>query len=172
MTSQVFCLSVELMFTYIIILAVVLIISPFILRLASSQKRETKQQLKFIFLFILSAQLFLGFLNWENFTSGRSGLELSFAYPTSFLGLFFIISTLQILLLLFSKSFNTLVVVLSFINSVLIFLGMVRLSNILGFQIVSFASIGVVFLALIGNIVGLVFINKDKNLLAKYPYFK
>ncbi|MDP3973762.1 MAG: hypothetical protein Q8P92_02930 [Candidatus Daviesbacteria bacterium] len=160
------------MFIYVIILAAVLVISPFVLRIASSQKKETKQQLKFIFLFILSAQILLGFLNWEKFSSGMSGLELSFAYPTSFLGLFFIISTLQILLLLFSKSFNTLVVILNFINSVLIFFGMIRLSNILGFQAVSLSSIAAVFLVLLGNIIALAYINKDKNLLAKYPYFK
>lgn len=45
---------------------------------------------------------------------------------------------------------------------------MIKLSNILGFQAVSFASIVAVFLVLLGNIIGLTFINKDKNLLKKY----
>lgn len=155
-------------FTYIIILAAVLVISPFILRLASNQNKETKQQLRLIFLFILFVQILLGFLNWEKLTTGRSGLELSFTYTDSLLGAFFIVSTLQIILLFISKTLNTLVVVLNFINSVLIFMGMIRLSNILGFQAVSFAAIGAVFLVLTGNVVALAFINKDKNLLKKY----
>jgi len=45
---------------------------------------------------------------------------------------------------------------------------MIRLSSFLGFQAVSLASIGTVFLVLIGNVLGLAFINKDKNLLKKY----
>lgn len=155
-------------FTYIIILAAVLVISPFVLTLASSQGKKTKKQLKFIFLAILSAQILLGFLNWENFSVGRSGLEFSLAYPDSLLGLFFIIALLQVIFLVIGKSLNTVVVVLNFINSFLIFMGMIRLSNLLGFQAVSFAAIGAVFLVLTGNVVGLAFINKDQNLLKKY----
>lgn len=158
------------MFTYVIILAAVLIISPFVLKIASSQKKETKQQLKFILLFILSAQILLGFLNWENFSMGRTGFELAMIYPSSLLGLFFIVSLLQLILLIINQSFNTAAVVLNFINSILIFAGMILLSNILRFQAVSFASIGAVFLVLIGNVVALVFINKDKNLLKKYHF--
>ncbi|MBI2315028.1 hypothetical protein HYU93_03160 [Candidatus Daviesbacteria bacterium] len=157
-------------FTYILILAAVLAISPFILKLAASQKKETKRQLKFIFLFLLIAQVFLGFFNWENFSIGRSGFNLSLTYPNSLLGSFFIVSFLQILFLtIMNKSFNTLVVVLNFINTILIFTGMVRLSSILGFQAVSFYSIVAVFLVLVGNVIGLACINKDKNLLKKYP---
>lgn len=152
----------------IIVAILTILLSPFILKLASNQKKETKKRLRIIFLSILCAQIVLGFLNWENFTTGRSGFELSLTYPDSFLGLFFIVSLVQIILLLLNKSLNILVVILSFINSILIFIGMIRLSNILGFQAVSFASIGVVFLVLTGNIVGLAFINKDKNLLKKY----
>ncbi len=160
------------MFTYVIILAAVLVISPFILSLAANQRKETKQQLKFIFLGLLCTQIALGFLNWENFNFGRSGFELSIAYPNSLLGLFFIISTIQIILLVISNSFNTPVVFLNFINSILIFAGMIRLSNILGFQAVSLASVGAIFLVLAGNVIGLSYINKDKNLLKKYPYFR
>lgn len=153
---------------YTLILAITILLSPFIITLASKQSKKTKQQLKFVFLLILSAQIFLGFLNWENFSVGRGGFELSLAYPNSFLGFFFIISVIQISLLIFNKSFNTLVIILNFINTVLIFIGMIKLSNISGFQAVSFASVGAVFLVLTGNIVGLAFINKDKNLLKKY----
>lgn len=155
-------------FTYVIILAAVLVISPFVLRLASSQKKETKQQLKFIFLFLLSAQILLGFLNWENFKIGRSGFDLSLTYPDSFLGLFFLVSLFQILLLLFVKTAGILVVVLNFINTVVIFAGMIRVSSLLNYQAVSFPSISAVFLVLLGNVVGLAFINKDRNLLKNY----
>ena len=41
---------------------------------------------------------------------------------------------------------------------------MIRVSAVLGFQAVSFASVGTVFLMLIGNVIALVFINKDKNI--------
>lgn len=155
-------------FTYLFILVAVLVISPFILRLAQSQKQAVKQQLKLVYILILSAQIIFGFLNWENFSVGRSGFELSLAYPSSLLGLFFIISAVQILALLTYRSFNTQVVTLNFLNTVLIFIGMIRLSNILGFQAVSFASIGAVFLVLLGNVLGLALVNKDKNLLKKY----
>lgn len=151
---------------YLFILAAVLLISPFVLRLASSQNKKSKSRAKTIFLSILLMQLILGFFNWERFNAfGRSGYELSFSYPDSFLALFFIISALQILALLVYRAFNTFVVVLNFINTILIFIAMVRLSSILGFQAVSFASIGAVFLVLFGNVVGLTWINKDKNLL-------
>ena len=155
-------------FTYLIILAAVLIISPSVLKLASTQKKETKQQLKIILFMILSAQILLGFLNWENFTSGRNGFELALTYPDSLLGLFFLITLLQAIFLLVGKSLNSIVVSINFINTVLFIIIMIRLSSFLGFQAVSLASIGTVFLVLIGNVLGLAFINKDKNLLKKY----
>ncbi len=154
--------------SYLIIIVIVLITSPFILSLAQSQKKEVKRNLKLALLLILTMQLILGLLNWENFTSGRSGFELSLFYPDSLLGLYFIVSTIQIVLLTINKSFNTFVVILNFINSVLIFIAMSRLSSILGFQAVSFASVAAVFLVLLGNIIALAYINKDKNLLKKY----
>ncbi|MBI2601072.1 hypothetical protein HYW42_03900 [Candidatus Daviesbacteria bacterium] len=134
--------------TYVIIFAAVLIISPFVLRIASSQKKETKQQLKLIFLGLLCAQILLGF-----FVGSK---------------LFPAVSFIQILLLLSGKSFNTLVVILNFINSVLIFVEMIRLSDNLGYQVVSLPAVAAVFLVLIGNVFGLAYINKDANLLKKY----
>lgn len=142
------------MFTYAIILAVVLVISPFVLRLASNQKKEAKKQLKNILLFILSAQIILGFFNWENFR-------------TIGLGLFFIISLFQLLMLLLNKYLNVFVF-LNFINSVLIFVAMIKLSNDLGYQVVNLPSISSVFLVLFGNVIALVYVNRDKNLLKKY----
>lgn len=158
--------------TYAIILVFVLLLSPFVLKLASKQDKKSKFRLKVVFISILIFQLISGFFNWENFSRGRSGIELALTYPNSLLGLFFIISAVQILVLLISKSFNTPVVVLNFINSILFFAGLIRLSSILGFQAVSLASIGAVFLVLLGNVLGLVWINKDKNLLKKYPFIK
>lgn len=158
-------------FSYIFILVGVLVLSPFILILASSQNKKSKNNLKLIFLCILIVQILLGSLNWENLQgSGRSGFELSLAYPDSFLGLFFITSLLQIILLLLNKSFTTAVAVLNFINSLVIFAGMIKLSRLLENQIISLPSIGAVFLVLIGNVISLMWINKDKNLLKKYPW--
>lgn len=158
---------------YTLILIAVLILSPFILNLASNQKKETKRNLKLFYMLILASQVFLGFLNWENFqNTGRNGFELALIYPTSLLGLFFGLSLFQILLLMTNRSFNKLAVVLNFINSGLIFVAMIRLGNILGVQAASFASVGAVFLVLIGNIIGLLYINKDKNLLNKYLHIR
>lgn len=155
--------------TYALILLVVLITTPFILSIASKQDKKSKTKAKTIFLSILLMQLILGFFNWEKLNAfGRSGYDLSLAYPASFLALFFIISALQILALLAYKSFNTLVVVLNFINTVLVFVALIRLSSILGFQAVSFASLLAVFAVLLGNVTGLVWINKDRNLFEKY----
>ncbi len=154
------------------VFVVTILISPFVLILAAKQDKKTKNYLKLSWIVLLALQTFLGFLNWENFTIGRSGIELSLTYPNSLLGLFFVISILQIFFLLVNKSFNTLVVALNFANTILIFAGMIRLSGILGYQALSFASIGAVFLVLIENIIGLAFINKDKNLLKKYPFLK
>ena len=155
-------------FTYVIILVVVLVTSPFVLKLASNQGKKTKQNLKLLFIFILLIQVLLGLFNWENFTVGRNGYQLSSIYPNSFLGLFFGISILQVFLLLLSKSSHTIAVILNLINSILVFISMIRLSNILGFQAISLPSISVVFLVLLGDVVGLTFINKDNNLLKKY----
>lgn len=158
-------------FSYTFILVAIFILSPFILAYASKQDKKTKHNLKYIFLTILLYQILLGFLNWESFKgTGRSGFELSFAYPGSFLGLFFIITLLQITLLFLNKSFNTMVAALNFINSIVIFIGMIRISSSLGYQAVSFASVGAVFIVLVGNVITLVFINKDKNLIKKYPW--
>ena len=152
---------------YAFILIVVFILTPFVLKLSAKQDLKSKTTLKTIFLMLLTFQILSGFFNWENFSVGRSGFDLSLAYPDSFLGLFFIISLLQIILL-HNKSFNTLVANLNFINSVFIFTGMIRISNSLGYQTFSFASVSAVFLVLFGNIITLAYINKDKNLLKKY----
>lgn len=157
-------------FTYIIILVAVLVFSPFVLKLASNQGKKTKQNLKSFFIFFLSAQILLGFLNWENFSTGRNGFELALTYPQSFLSLFFIVSIIQLSLLLLSEKFYTKTVILNFLNSIIFLTAMIRLGQITSFQPVSFANISAIFAVLIGNVIGLIFINKDKNILNKYPF--
>lgn len=137
-------------FSYVIILAVVLIVSPFVLKIASKQDKKTKQHLRFVFILMLSAQIILGFL---------SGLPL---------GVFPAITALQMILLILNRKFYTLAVILNFINTVVFFYSMIRLGQTTGIQDTSFASITIAFILLFGNIIGLIFINQDKNLLKKY----
>lgn len=151
---------------YALILVVVLLISPFTLHLAASQKKKTKQSLRVLFLILLSLELILGFFNWETFKgSGKTGFELALGYTGSYLWLFFITALIQMMLLLLKKSIlDTITVVLNFINTILFFAAMIILSNLLGKQVVSLVSIGVIFAVLIGNVVGLILVNKDSNL--------
>lgn len=157
----------------ILVVILTIVLSPFILIIASNQNKNVKNKLRLVFFCILAVQIILGFFNWENFKElGRSGYELALNFPQSYLGFVFVISLLQIILILINKSFTTLAVVLNFINTILIFIAMSRLSSNLGFQAVSLSSIGAVFLILIGNVVALAFINKDKNIFKKYPFLK
>ncbi|HLC87603.1 MAG TPA: hypothetical protein VJG66_00920 [Patescibacteria group bacterium] len=158
-------------FSYLLVLAAVLILSPFALAAASKQDKKTKTKVRLVFLFFIISQLVLGFLNWENFESGRSGISLAISYPGSLLWLFFVISAVQVLLVLLNTRFTTLyAAILNFVNTVVLFAGLLRLSSSLGFQVVSFASIGAVFLCLAGNVVSLILINRDKNIIKKYPF--
>lgn len=155
---------------YTVILIAVLLLSPLVLKIASSQDKKTKRNLRFLYLILLASQIMLGFLNWETFqSSGRSGFELALTYPSSFLGLFFAISFIQVVLLLFKQhTLDILSVVLNFINTALFIAAMIIISNILGKQIVNLASIAAIFVVLSNNVVGLVLINQDKNLLKKH----
>lgn len=155
---------------YALILAAVLLISPFVLSLAASQNKKTKQNLRILFLSFLAIQIILGFLNWETFQGpGKSGFELALTFPYSYLWLFFTITFAQILLLIPKKhTLDIVSVTLNFINTVVLFATMIILSSILGKQVVSPVSIGTIFIVLIGNVVGLVLVNKDKNLIGKY----
>lgn len=152
------------------ILPAILIITPFVLALASRQDKKIKNILRLTFQFLLIIQILAGFLNWETFQSGgRSGFELMITYPTSFLWLFFFITVGQFLLLFSPKLFiQTTAVVLNFLNSIIFFISMITISNLVGKQTVSIISIAVAFLVLIGNVVGLSLINRDSKLLAKF----
>lgn len=158
--------------TYLIILAGVLVLSPFIISLASSQNKKVKNKLRLILLSLLFLQILSGFFNWEAFLKGtRTGFELALNYPVSFLGVFFIVSFIQILMLVFSKrSADVLAIILNFANTILLFTGLIRASNMTGIQAFSYASLTAIFAVLIGNVIGLTFINKDKSLMAKYPW--
>lgn len=152
----------------ILVTIITVLLTPFILLIASKQNKETKQHFRLIYIFLLTTQILLGFLNWENFALGRSGFELALSYPQSILRLFFVLSLIQLFLLIASKKLSTLVVIINFINTVVLFTGMIRLGQITSTQFVSWASIGAAFLVLIGNVIGLVLINKDKNLFKRY----
>ena len=129
--------------TYTLILIAVLIISPFALTLAEKQDKKTKSRLKYIFLFLLIAQIILASFNWQ------------------MLLLFLAISLLQFFLLL--KKPSPAVVILNFINTFVLFITMARLSRPVG-NLANLAAIAAAFLVLIGNVTGLLLINKDKNL--------
>lgn len=155
---------------YAFIIVVTLLLSPLVLFLASSQKKEMKAKLKAVYKAILLAVCLIGFFNWESFdTGGRSGFELAISYPYYFLWLFFMILIIQLLLFINdNREYHIVVVVLNFVNTIILLLSLIGLSKYLGKQVVSLYTITAVFLLLIGNILGLVFINKDKNVLRKY----
>lgn len=156
----------------IIVLLMVLIVSPVILKIAAKQDKNTKNKLRFVFQVLLLGELASGLLNWENLAGdGRSGFEFAIAYPASYLWVFFVIALVQIILLIFEKPVaSAIAAALSFANTIMFFVGIILISGFVGRQVVGFANIAAIFLVLIGNVVGLVLANKDKNLLAKWPY--
>lgn len=157
----------------VFVLGAVVVISPLVLALGSRKDKKTKKWLKYIFLALLILQLVFGFFNWERFDGeGRSGFELARSYPSSLLFLFFGTALFQILLLFITRRAGRVCVSLNFFNTVLIFWGMVRISEVVGHQVVSLAGTRTVFLVLIGNVVGLIYINQDPKLLAKWPWSK
>lgn len=155
---------------YAAILIGVLLISPFVLKIALSQNKKTKNNLRLIFLGLLAFQVLSGFFNWETFRGpGRSGFELALALPNSYLWVFFAVTIAQTVILLLKKQMlDTLTVVLNFANTVIFFTAMILISKTSSQQIVSLASIGVIFMVLTGNVIGLTLINKNQKLLAKY----
>jgi hypothetical protein len=157
-------------YSYPIILVAVLILSPIVIKLAARQDRKTKGTLRKVFLSLLFLQLISGFFNWETFSGpGRTGLELSIEFPSSFLGLFFAVTTLQIIFLLIPRRVTDVgAVVLNFANTAVFFAGVILASRFVGEQIVSLFNVGAVFAVLIGNVVGLAYINQHKNILANY----
>src|SRR3989344_9499022 len=127
----------------ILVLIVTIAVSPFILQLAAIQNQKTKRKLRQIFLLLLILQLFLGFLGWEFLPfSGKTGFELAFAYPNTFLWLFFTITIIQIALLIPGKrTIHIAAVSLNFLSTLNIFTSLIIISKILTRQNVSLDSI-------------------------------
>jgi len=131
---------------YTLILVAVSILSPFAITLAQKQDKKTKSRLKHIFLLLLIGQVSLGLLNWNA------------------LWLFLIISLLQIFLLIRKTPAETPIVVLNFINTFVFFLTMIRLDQRQISDSTNLTGIAIVFVILIGNVIGLLLINKEKKL--------
>lgn len=131
---------------YTLILIAVLIISPFAISLAEKQDKKTKSRLKHIFLFLLLTQIALAIYNWR------------------LLLLFLAISLLQFILLL--KKPSQTVVVLNFINTFVLFITMIRLGRPID-SLNNLAAIAAAFVVLINNVLGLLLVNKEKQLRLK-----
>ena len=153
-------------FTYLIIIVGVLILSPFAIAAATRTDKKTKQILRFSLFVLLVIQIVTGFFNWESSaTTNRSGIALAAAYPSSLLGLFFIIPFFQAGLLLLRKHWALVTtVVLNFVNTVVFFIGVVSLEKIRGIEVFSYFALGAIFAVLVGNVVALLLVNRDKNL--------
>jgi len=155
-----------------IILPAVILLGGLVLGWAARQDKNAKNRFRQIFLALVLGALISGFFNWETFVGfGRSGFVLARQYPQSFLSVFFFVAFIQFILLLLRRRFADVVAaVLSFANTVIFFMGLIRLAGKLGFQPVSYANMVALFVVLICNVVGLMLINKDNNLLAKFPW--
>lgn len=136
---------------YTLILAAILIISPFAIGLAQKQDKGTKSRLKNIFLLILVSQLILGLLSWKA------------------LSLFLLISLIQIFLLTRKISHQTPVVLLSFINTLVFWTTMIRLDQNQISNSTNLVGIAIAFIILLGNVIGLLLINRDKRLMLPKP---
>ena len=132
---------------YTLILIATIIVSPFAIILAQKQDKKTKSRLKNIFFFVLVAQIILGLFNWKA------------------LSLFLFISLIQILLLVCKT--QTPVVFLNFINTFVFWAIMIRLDQKPISDPANLAGIAIAFIVLIGNLVGLLLINKEKFLKLK-----
>lgn len=137
------------MTTYILILIATITISPFVIILAQKQDKKTKSRLKNIFLLVLVAQIILSLLNWRP------------------LSLFLFISLIQILLLTRKTQAQIPVVLLNFINTFVFWAIMIRLDQKSISDPSNLAGIAIAFIVLIGNLIGLLLINKEKFLKLK-----
>lgn len=157
---------------YWIILPALILLGGLVIGLAARQDKKAKDRFRQIFLALVLGTLVSGFFDWETFTGqGRSGFALSWQYLQSFLLIFFFVAFLQFVLLLLRRYFaDVIAIVLSVVNTVMFFVSLMRLAGTLGFQPFSYANVVALFAVLIGNVVGLMLVNKDKNLLAKFPW--
>lgn len=137
------------MIPYTLILAAVLLISPFAFKIAEKQDKKTKSRLKHILLFLLVSQILLGLISWKA------------------LILFLGITLVQIFLLTKKNPAETPTAVLNFINTFVFFFIMIRLDQKEISDSTNLAAIAIAFIILIGNVVSLLFINKEKRLRLK-----
>ena len=134
---------------YALILAAILIVSPFALKLAEKQDKKTKSNLRRTLLLLLVGQVLLGLVSWKA------------------LLLFLIISLIQIFLLTRKTPAQTPAVILNFINTFVFFMTMIRLDQKQIGDPANLAGIATAFVVLVGNVVGLLLINKEKKLRIK-----
>ena len=155
----------------LLILPVIVLISPIILSLAARQEKKVKQKLRYIFQISLVIIAGLAFLNWETQSpGGRNAFALASDFKSIFLWLFLGITFGQIIILhLKTYKFDVLATIGNVFATFIFFASAITISNALGQSLVSPAIITVAMTVLINNVIGLVLVNKDPNLLSKFP---
>ena len=155
----------------LLILPVIVLISPIILSLAARQEKKVKQKLRYIFQISLVIIAGLAFLNWETQNpGGRNAFALASDFKSIFLWLFLGITFSQIIILhLKTYKFDVLATIGNVFATFIFFASAITISNALGQSLVSPAIITVAMTVLINNVIGLVLVNKDPNLLSKFP---
>ena len=156
----------------LLVLPVTILISPIILSLASKQESKVKQKLRYVFQISLVIIIALAFFNWETqMSGGRNAYLLALDFKSIFLWLFIAVTFGQLILLQFKNyKFDLLTAIANIFATFLFFASAISISNTIGQSLVSPAIITVAMTALINNVLGLVLINKDPTLLAKFPW--
>ena len=156
----------------LLILPLTILISPMVLSLASKQESEIKQKLRYVFQISLLIIIALAFLNWETQgAGGRNAYSLALDFKSVFLWLFIAVTFVQLALLqLKNYKYDLLAAIANIFATFLFFASAISISNTIGQSLVSPAIITVAMTALINNVLGLVLINKDPTLLAKFPW--
>src|SRR3989344_869055 len=155
----------------LLILPVIVLISPIILSLAARQEKKVKQKLRYIFQISLVIIAGLAFLNWETQEpGGRNAFALSSDFQSIFFWLFLGITFGQIIILhLKTYKFDVLATIGNVFATFLFFASAISISNAIGQSLVSAAVITTALTVLVNNVIGLVLVNKDPNLLSKFP---
>jgi len=158
-------------FSQPLILPFIILISPIILSLAARQEKEVKQKLRHVFQISLVIIAGLAFLNWETQSpGGRNAFALASDFKSIFLWLFLGITFGQIIILhLKTYKFDVLATVGNVFTTFLFFAAAITISNAIGQSLVSPAVITTVLTVLANNVIGFVLVNKDPNLLSKFP---
>ena len=154
----------------LLVLPVTVLISPIILSLASKQEAETKQKLRYVFQISLAIIIALAFLNWETQNpGGRNAFALSSDFKSVFLWLFIAVTFGQLILLqLKNYKYDLGTAIANIFATFLFFASAISISNA-GQSLVSPAVITTALTVLVNNVIGLVLVNKDPNLLSKFP---